>query len=119
MSRRQTASTTRSGGSFELLADDLGDCGLVLVVPSPPLVGRGLRVPGRRILPVLFAAQRRQVEECPGGAKGLDPATGREVSGADLVGVAKKNTQAESLALVRGEARGIRLTASRRRQGRT
>src|SRR5438445_3626036 len=98
MSKPQTASTARSGGSFELPADALPDSGLVLVVPSPPLVGRGLRVTGGRILPVLLPAERRQVEECPGGAKRLDPATGREVAAVDLIAVAKENIKAEGLA---------------------
>src|SRR5512145_2609701 len=40
--------------------------GVVVVVPVPPLVGRCLRVALRRVLPLLLASQRGDVEVVPG-----------------------------------------------------
>src|SRR5271170_5470995 len=41
--------------------------GVVVVVPVPPLVRRGLGVTFRRVLPSLLPAERRDVEVAPGG----------------------------------------------------
>src|SRR5262249_23018110 len=42
------------------------ELGRVLIVPVPPLVGRGLRVAFRRVLPGLLASERRRIEVAPG-----------------------------------------------------
>src|SRR5215217_5291932 len=56
----------------------------VRVVVVPPLVGRRLRVAGRRVLPLLLAAERRQVEVGPGAAHRLVTALVDEVGAEDL-----------------------------------
>src|ERR1700749_2890364 len=53
--------------------------GLVVVVPVPPFVGRGLRVAGWRVLPDLLAAERRDIEITPDGAHRLVAAIVDEV----------------------------------------
>src|SRR5919198_1562666 len=73
---------------------------LVLVVPAPPLVRRALRVTGRRVLPVLLPAERRQVEERPDAAERLHAALRREVGATDLVAVAEEDAEAERLAVL-------------------
>src|SRR5580692_13043362 len=45
--------------------------GVVVVVPVPPLVRRGLGVTLRRVLPSLLTGERRDVEVAPGGAHRL------------------------------------------------
>src|SRR5262245_55648611 len=41
--------------------------GVIVVVPVPPLVRRGLRIAWRRVFPGLLAAERRDIEITPGG----------------------------------------------------
>src|SRR5215467_13146276 len=53
--------------------------GVVVVVPVPPLVWRGLGVTLWRVLPNLLTAERREVEVAPGGSHGLVPAVVDEV----------------------------------------
>src|ERR671914_1727893 len=60
----------------------------VLVVVVPPLVRRGLRVALGRILPLLLASERRDVEVCPGGAHRLVAALVDEAGAEDPVAVA-------------------------------
>src|SRR5829696_10343397 len=57
--------------------------GLVLVVAAPPFVTRGLRVALSRVLPILLAAERGEVEEGPDGSERLYAASGREVGKKD------------------------------------
>ena len=40
---------------------------VLVVVPVPPLVRRAPRVPRRRVLPSLLAAERRVIQVAPGG----------------------------------------------------
>src|SRR5436309_12027730 len=84
-------------------ADTLISCRLsvlVFVVAAPPLVRLGLRVAGGGVLPVLLTAQRCQVEEGPHAAESLDAAGRREVGAEDTVAVAKKDAEAERLAVL-------------------
>src|SRR5437773_6040321 len=74
--------------------------GSVLVVPPAPLVGRSLRVSGRRVLPRFLPPERRQVEEGPDRAERFDPASSCEVGAQDFVAVAQENAETECLALV-------------------
>src|SRR5439155_6442626 len=53
--------------------------GLVVVVPVPPLVRRGLRVTLWRVLPGLLTAKRRHIEVAPGGSHRLVAAAVDEV----------------------------------------
>src|SRR5262245_1780253 len=69
----------------------------VLVVAAPPLVGRSLGGPRRRVLPLLLAAERGQVEKGPDGAQRFDAAVRREVGAVDLVALADECAQAEHL----------------------
>src|SRR5205823_1578244 len=72
----------------------------VLVVPAPPLVGLRLRVPGRRVLPLLLPSERGQVEESPHAAERLDAAMGREVRAEDVVAVVNEDAETERLAVL-------------------
>src|SRR5882672_5153574 len=77
----------------------------VLVVAAPPLIGRGFRPALGRILPILLAAERRQVEEGPGAAERLDAAPGGEVGAEDsALVIAQQDAEAEGLAVVGGDA---------------
>src|SRR5215475_9129727 len=42
--------------------------GVIVVVPVPPFVRRGLRIARQRVFPGFLAAERRDVEVAPGGA---------------------------------------------------
>src|SRR5215472_16172797 len=53
--------------------------GVVVVVPVPPLVRRGLGVTLRRVLPSLLTTERRDVEVAPGGPHRLVAAVVDEV----------------------------------------
>src|SRR6266849_9962222 len=53
--------------------------GLVVVVPVPPLVCRGLGVTLWRVLPELLTAERRHIEVAPGGSHRLVAAAVDEV----------------------------------------
>src|SRR5262249_54773939 len=61
---------------------------LVLVVAAPPLVGLRLRIPDRRVLPLLLSTERGQVEKGPDAAERLDAAVGREVGAENVIAVA-------------------------------
>src|SRR5579859_2492606 len=61
---------------------------LVVIVPVPPLVGRGLRVALRRVLPGLLAAEGGHVEVTPGGSHCLVAAAVDEVGAEYLVAIA-------------------------------
>src|SRR5215210_4296075 len=54
------------------------------IVVVPPPVGRGLRVALRRVLPLLLAAERGDVEVTPGRPQGLVTAGVDEVGTEDL-----------------------------------
>src|SRR5215211_2960853 len=69
----------------------------VSVVVVPPPVRRGLRVTLRRVLPLLLAAERRDVEVGPGGAHPLVTAGVDEVGAEDLVAVADEGVGAVPL----------------------
>src|SRR5262245_53228405 len=71
---------------------------LVLVVLVPPLVRRGLRVALRRVLPLLLASQRRDVQVGPGAAHMLVAAAVDEVGAEDLLVVADEGVGAVPLA---------------------
>src|SRR5204862_2402329 len=72
----------------------------VLVVPAPPLVGLRLRVPRRRVFPLLLPAQRSQVEEGPQAAERLDAALRGEVRAKDVAAAANEGAEAERLAVL-------------------
>jgi hypothetical protein len=57
----------------------------VAVVPCPPLVGRGLRIAVRRILTILLAPERGDVEQAPGVDEDLIATTVDEVGAEDVV----------------------------------
>src|SRR6185437_1422140 len=76
----------------------------VLVVAAPPAIGRRLRPAGRRVLPALLTAERRQVEQAPQIAQRLDAAVAGEVGPEDVVAVAQEDAQAEHLAFGGGAA---------------
>src|SRR4051812_31957819 len=63
----------------------------VRVVVVPPLVRRGLRVALGGVLPLLLAAERRDVEVAPGGAEMLVAAGIDEVGAEDPVAVADED----------------------------
>src|SRR5215212_784268 len=71
---------------------------LVLVVQAPPLVGLGLRVALGRVLPLLLAAERGDVEVAPRAAHRLVAATVHEVGPEDPVAVADERVGAVPLA---------------------
>src|SRR5262245_44418178 len=62
--------------------------GVVVVVPIPPLVRRGLGVTLWRVLPGLLTAERRDIEVAPGGPHRLVAAAVDEVCAEHLVAVA-------------------------------
>src|SRR5437588_9080635 len=67
------------------------------VVPDPPLVRRGLGVALRRILPLLLAPKRSQVEVAPGAPHRLVAAVVDEVGATHAVAVADKRVRAVPL----------------------
>src|SRR5260370_21926375 len=71
--------------------------GRVLVVPVPPLVGRGLRVAFRRVLPGLLASERGRIEVAPGAPPPLVAAAVDEVGAEHLVAVAEEHVVAVPL----------------------
>src|SRR5262245_8288614 len=73
------------------------DPGLVLVVPLPPLVRSALGVPLGRVLPVLLAPERAQVEVAPGAAERLVAAVVDEVGAVHLVALADEGVGAVPL----------------------
>src|SRR5688572_7808469 len=64
-----------------------GNARRVLVVAVPPGVRRGLRVALRRVLPLLLAPERREVEVAPRAAERLVAALVDEVRAKDVVAV--------------------------------
>src|SRR6185503_6189243 len=70
---------------------------VVLVVAAPPLVRLGLRVALRRVLPLLLAAERGQVEIRPRRPHRLVAAVVDEVGAEDLVAVADERVGAVPL----------------------
>src|SRR5213592_3975660 len=72
----------------------------VLVVPAPPLVRLRLRVPVRRVFPLLLPTQRRQVEERPHAAERLGAAIRREVRAEDVVVLSNEGAEPERLAVL-------------------
>src|SRR5207245_7626937 len=67
------------------------------VVPDPPLVRRGLRVALRRVLPLLLAPERSQVEVAPGAPHRLVAAVVDEVGAEHAVAVADERVRAVPL----------------------
>src|ERR671910_1621650 len=70
----------------------------VLVVQVPPLVPRRLRVALGRVLPLLLAPERGQVEVAPGAPHRLVAAAVDEVGAEDLVALADEGVRAVPLA---------------------
>src|SRR6202158_5912763 len=70
------------------------DLGVVVVVPVPPLVRRGLGVTLWRVLPSLLTAERRDVEVTPDGPHRLVAAAVDEVCAEHLVAVAEEHVVA-------------------------
>src|ERR1700754_1478772 len=62
--------------------------GVVIVVPVPPLVPRGLGVTFGRILPLLLAAERSDIEVAPDGPHRFVAAVIDEIGAENLVAVA-------------------------------
>src|SRR5215471_8101886 len=71
--------------------------GRVQVVPVPPLIGRGLRVAFRRVLPGLLASERRRIEVAPGAPHRLVAAAVDEVGAKDPVVVPEEHVVAVPL----------------------
>src|SRR5262249_6411866 len=61
--------------------------GIVVVVPVPPLVRRGLRVTLWRILPSLLTTERRDIQVAPDGSHRLVAAVIDEVRAKHLVAI--------------------------------
>ena len=91
-SKPRSASRARSAGASRWRCERL-----VLVLPAPPLIRRLLRAAGRRVLPLLLAAEGRQVEEGPDAAERLDPAAAGLVGQVGVVAVAQEALQTEVL----------------------
>src|SRR5687768_5844937 len=70
----------------------------VLVVQAPPLVGRRLRDALRRVLPLLLAPERGDVEVAPGAPHRLVAAGVDEVGAEHLVALAQEGVRAVPLA---------------------
>src|SRR5580692_11800948 len=84
--------------SAELLRPPLGQLGLaVLVVPVPPSVRLGLRVALGRVLPLLLAAERGDVEVAPGTSHRLVAPATDEVGAEHPVAVADERVRAVPL----------------------
>src|SRR5579859_239391 len=64
--------------------------GVVVVVPVPPLVRRGLRITLRRVLPSLLTAERRDIEVAPDSPHRFIGAIVDEVCAEHLVAVAEE-----------------------------
>src|SRR6478609_756473 len=69
------------------------------VVPVPPLIRRRLRMARRRVLPMLLAAKRREVQVAPGATHLLVAAVVDEVGAKDVLAVADEPIRALSLAM--------------------
>src|ERR1043166_5985916 len=102
-----------SGGSLRVsyYVDPLrvrGGLGVVGVVPVPPLVRRGLRVTLRRVLPLLLAPERSDVEIVPGTSHLLVAAVVDEIGPEHPLTIADERVRAVPLvhARVRVEAVG-------------
>src|SRR5215471_3283204 len=67
---------------------------IVLVVPVPPAVRRGLRIALGRVLPVLLPSERGHVEVAPGAPQRLVAAVVDEVGAEHLVAVAEEHVRA-------------------------
>src|SRR6478672_12986589 len=67
------------------------------VVVVPPLVGRGLGIALRRVLPLLLATERGDVEVAPGASHRLVAATVDQVRAEDLLAVAQEGVGAVPL----------------------
>src|SRR6185437_3669698 len=65
-----------------------------VVVPVPPLIGRGLGVTLWRVLPSLLTAERRDIEVAPGGPHGLIASVIDEVGAEDPLVVAEEHVVA-------------------------
>src|SRR5829696_1651745 len=93
------ASKVRSMWSvvFSVIRRERSVAVFVLVVQAPPLVGRGLRVARRRVLPLLLAPERGDVEVGPGAAHRLVAAAVDEVGAEDRVAVADEGVRAVPL----------------------
>src|SRR6202050_845014 len=68
--------------------------GVVVIVPVPPLVRRGLGVTLWRVLPSLLTAERRDVEVAPEGPHRLVAAVVDEVCTENLVAIAEEDVVA-------------------------
>src|ERR1700728_4763897 len=94
------ASNSLFGGLAEGRFADVGDLdpsridgslGFVIVVPVPPLIGRGLGIAFGRIFPRLLASERSEIEIAPEAAHGFVAAVVDEVGAEDFVAVAEED----------------------------
>src|SRR5579863_1115541 len=77
----------------------------IFVVASPPRIRRRLWPAFGRVFPGLLPAERRQVEECPDAAQGLDAARAGEIGAIDMaLIVAQEHAKPVPLSLVSGHA---------------
>src|SRR5436190_12853989 len=67
---------------------------------APPLVRFRLRIPRRRVLPLLLPTEWSQVEQGPHAAERFDAAVCREVRAKDAVVIANEGTQTERFAVL-------------------
>src|SRR5215510_13343020 len=67
------------------------------IVVVPPVIGRRLRVARRRVLPLLLASERSDVEVAPGAAQVLVAAGVDEVGAEDPIAVADEGVGAVPL----------------------
>src|SRR6266550_5162879 len=78
-------------------AGPIGIRAVWFVVPDPPLVRRGLGVVLRRVLPLLLAPERGQVEVAPGASHRLVAAVVDEVGAEHALAVADERVRAVPL----------------------
>ena len=97
---RRRARRGRHGGGPAL--------GVVFVVQSPPAVRWRLRTPLGRVLPLLLAAQRGQVEQRPIAGERLDAAPVGEVSAEDPLAIANEDAEAESFTVLVAAGLGLK-----------
>src|ERR1700722_10673744 len=92
---RGPRSTTRTAELLPPSHPPLRQFGMVvLVVPVPPVVRRGLRIALGRVFPLFLASERGHVEVAPGAPEGLVTTVVEEVGTEYLVAVADERIRA-------------------------
>src|SRR5262252_4914436 len=94
---RDVAALPLPGGAASHWAGSIGIRLVWFVVPDPPLVRRGLGVALRRVLPLLLAAERSDVEVAPGAPHRLVTAVVDEVGAEHLLAIADERVRAMPL----------------------